>query len=348
MKKITIISIVLFTAIQFRCFAQDIHFSQFNEAPMLLNPALTGAFNGDHRAILNYKNQWGSVAKPYQTYAFSYDAGLFKQKLQTGYLGIGISVFKDIAGDMKFGTTQANLSVAYHQELNENNELTAGIQGGYTGRSLDPSGEQWDNQYDGISGFDGSLPSGETSTFQNFSYGDFSGGLVWNYFSKEMYSTANNALKLNLGGCVEHINQPKLSFYQMKDDKLWLKYAVHGGAWIGIKNTNTSIIPSAVFWKQGSSQEITAGSMFRFRLKEESKYTGFVKEFAFSLGGFYRVNDAVIASTQFELGSWALGMSYDVNVSGLKAASNGRGGLEVYLRYISPNPFKTKTNKSFY
>jgi len=347
MKKLTIISVVLIIAIQIRCTAQDIHFSQFNEAPMLLNPALTGSFNGDHRAILNYKNQWGSVAKPYQTYAFSYDAGLFKQRFQTGYLGIGISVFKDIAGDMKFGTSQANLSVAYHQELNDNNELAAGIQGGYTGRSLDPTGEEWDNQYDGT-GFNGNLSSGETSTFQNFSYGDFSGGLVWNYFSKEMYSTANNALKLNLGACVDHINQPKLSFYQIKNDKLFMKYTVHGGAWIGLKNTNTSIIPSFAFWKQGSSQEIMAGTMFRFRLKEESKYTGFVKESAFSLGGFYRVKDAAIACVQFEIGSWAFGVSYDVNVSGLKVASSGRGGLEVFMRYISPNPFKTKTNKSFY
>jgi type IX secretion system PorP/SprF family membrane protein len=347
MKKLIIITALIITGFQIRSVAQDIHFSQFNEAPLLLNPALTGSFNGDHRAILNYKDQWGSVAKPYQTYAFSYDAGLFKEKFQTGYIGIGVSVFKDIAGDMKFGTSQANFSVAYHQELNENNELAAGLQGGYTGRSLDPTGEQWDNQYDGT-GFNGNLASGETSTFQNFSYGDFSGGIVWNYFSKEMYSTANNALKINLGGCVDHINQPKLSFYQMKDDKLFMKYTIHGGAWIGLKNTNTSIIPSGVFWKQGTSQEITAGSMFRFRLKEESRYTGFVKESAFSIGGFYRVGDAMIACTQFEIGSWAFGVSYDINTSGLKAASNGRGGLEVFMRYISPNPFKTKTNKSFY
>ena len=29
--------------------SQDIHFSQFNLAPLNLNPAMTGSFNGDYR-----------------------------------------------------------------------------------------------------------------------------------------------------------------------------------------------------------------------------------------------------------------------------------------------------------
>ena len=47
--------------------AQDLHFSQFYEAPLLRNPALAGLFEGDVRAQLVYRNQWGSVTTPYQT-----------------------------------------------------------------------------------------------------------------------------------------------------------------------------------------------------------------------------------------------------------------------------------------
>jgi hypothetical protein len=32
-------------------------------------------------------------------------------------------------------------------------------------------------------------------------------------------------------------------------------------------------------------------------------------------------------------------MSYDVNISSLKTASKARGGFEISLHYIAPNPF---------
>ena len=49
--------------------AQDIHFSQFFASPVLVNPANTGNFNGVARLGLNYRDQWGSVSVPYQTFS---------------------------------------------------------------------------------------------------------------------------------------------------------------------------------------------------------------------------------------------------------------------------------------
>lgn len=46
---------------------QDLHFSQFYEAPLLRNPALAGLYEGDVRVQGVYRNQWNSVAFPYQT-----------------------------------------------------------------------------------------------------------------------------------------------------------------------------------------------------------------------------------------------------------------------------------------
>ena len=37
---------------------QDIHFSQYYNTPAFVNPANVGAFNGDLRGIVNYRNQW--------------------------------------------------------------------------------------------------------------------------------------------------------------------------------------------------------------------------------------------------------------------------------------------------
>src|ERR1700741_4799335 len=78
--------------------AQDIHFSQFNEAPLLINPANTGLFNGYSRANLNYRNQWSSAGSPFKTIAASFDAEIGLKKAKGAYLGLGGFVFQDKAG----------------------------------------------------------------------------------------------------------------------------------------------------------------------------------------------------------------------------------------------------------
>ena len=65
--KATLISII--TSV-FSAKAQDIHFSQFHAAPVLLNPALTGAFGGEARFIANYRSQWQEIPVPYVTKPF--------------------------------------------------------------------------------------------------------------------------------------------------------------------------------------------------------------------------------------------------------------------------------------
>ncbi|MGZ3910129.1 MAG: type IX secretion system membrane protein PorP/SprF, partial [Flavisolibacter sp.] len=40
------------------CRGQDIHFSQFFEAPLLRNPSLAGIFTGDIRVQAVYRDQW--------------------------------------------------------------------------------------------------------------------------------------------------------------------------------------------------------------------------------------------------------------------------------------------------
>ncbi len=47
--------------------AQDIHFSQFFEAPLYRNPALAGIVNGDVRVQTVYRSQWNSITNAYKT-----------------------------------------------------------------------------------------------------------------------------------------------------------------------------------------------------------------------------------------------------------------------------------------
>ena len=61
--------------------AQDPQFTQFYAAPVYLNPAFTG-LTDNHRIAVNYRNQWPSVSKSFQTYLASYDYNL--QKINSG------------------------------------------------------------------------------------------------------------------------------------------------------------------------------------------------------------------------------------------------------------------------
>ena len=68
------IGIIIFLAMAFTTYkvvlSQDIHFSQSasGRTPLIINPALTGIFKGDHRVLINYKDQWRSIDTPYKTY----------------------------------------------------------------------------------------------------------------------------------------------------------------------------------------------------------------------------------------------------------------------------------------
>ena len=77
--KIVLSFVVLFT-ISKTIIAQDVHWSQWYNAPLYYNPATTGAFNGDERVNLNYKDQWRSISSPYKTFMAQYDMPFMKKK----------------------------------------------------------------------------------------------------------------------------------------------------------------------------------------------------------------------------------------------------------------------------
>lgn len=339
-KKIVLVAVLIlcksFTSLN----AQDIHFSQFWMAPQLQNPALAGAIH-DLQAIVNYKNQWGSVASPYKTFAGSFDMRLNKKKHQKEFFAGGINIFSDKAGDSQMGTTQGSLNLAYHVFISDNSALGAGLMGGFAQRSINYSELQWMSQYSGSS-YDPSLYSGEPSGLISLTYPDLAAGLVWTYRQGASNMTGNDQTYANAGIAVFHPHQPRYSFYD-SDEKLYMKIVAHGNVLCGIPGTNLSVEPGFVYYLQGSAKELIIGSIFHYALEENSRYTGFNKAVSFSFGVHYRNNDAVIASVLFQKAEYAAGISYDINTSGLKTASNGQGGIELSLRFIPIPIVKSKS-----
>ena len=317
---------------------QDIHFSQFYMSPLTLNPALTGVMNCNTRIVGNYRNQWASVLgkNAYNTYSVSYD-----QKMPVGrydYFGFGANVWSDVAGSLDFQTLTLKLSGAYSRRVGgdrrKSHYVVVGAEAGASQRSVDILKAQWPLQHDGEGGWDGSIDPQEGDLPENFLFGDVGLGVLW-------FSVLNKNTSFYFGGAINHLNQANLSFYRPEGiEKYYTKSVLHFGGEFPMNNS-VSLVPGAVFFKQGPSLEINAGNSFRFNLDNGGA------DQSFQFGGWVRLArhftkpilvDAIILSTRFDYSNWGIGFSYDINVSSLGKESRGNGGFEFSMIYLVCGP----------
>lgn len=307
--------------------SQDIHFSQFHESPLLLNPAAAGGSPGDFRFVINYKNQWKSVINPYKTMALAFDSHIYvDQKRKKGnYIGYGFTMYNDKAGLSKLTTNQVSLDLAYHLLFSRSSSLSVGVKTGFFQRIINTTGLKWDAQYDGKT-YDPSLSTGESAIFQSFMKFDLAAGVDYYYYSRA------SGLRLEIGGAMAHITKPKISFYS-SDPALNFKYIGHMHAQIKA-GEELFFLPAAMYSLQGKHQEITFGGNFKFILGQETREKVILNTFslfssALQLGAYYRVKDAIIFNAALDYKhNMTFGVSYDLNISKLNLASRRRGGLE--------------------
>ena len=336
MKKLVVIIIAL---VSFSAISQDIHFSLLSKTPLFLSPATAGASPADLRASLHYRNQWANVGSPFTTYAMAVDGKLKKKNWRNKHFGIGATLFTDRAGQLAFKSLQGNFQMAYHQKLNKSNFLSAGGQVGFVQHSVDQSLAQWDNQYDGT-GFNSSLSSGESFAFQPFTTFDASAGILWTYSSGAGTLSSNNSKVIQVGIAAHHLNKAKLSFMNLANEKYYHRYVAHGNATIGLNNSSWAVQPAFVYQRKGKEQELVIGTTFKYLITEKSHVTGFKAQFDFALGAYYRFrSDAIIPTLYLNYANWEFGVGYDVNVSALSSATKFRGGLELMLKFVTPNPY---------
>lgn len=331
--------------------SQDIHFSQINQNASLINPALTGA---SHvlSASLMYRDQWRTVASPYKTFGVNIESRLKNSGwnkvenqsmtfTQQSYnrLAAGLSFYNDQAGDGNMGTSNINLSLATFVKTGANSNLSLGLQGSMVQKKVDINKLIFSNQYNGTT-YDQSLNNGENSSALSFIYPDFAGGLNWVYEIKDKMIASNFNRKANFGFAIYHINKPKNTYLAGNNSNLNMKYIFNGDFLIGIRNSNYAIAPAYLAQFQGKNVNIVAGSVLKYYIKEDSKYTGIIQRSSLNFGVFYRYKDAMILSFSYDKRQqYSVSVSYDVNVSGLNTVSKFSGGPEITLRYNTANAY---------
>lgn len=307
-------------------FAQaDIHFSQFYETSILRNPALTGVFANDYKLGVYYRNQWSSISNPYNTVLVSAETHLNVKETSEDFVSFGLLGYYDQAGSIDEKITSVYPAINYNKSINpdHNTFLSFGFTGGYVQYSFDPGKATFNNQY--LNGkFNLANPTLENLPNAKMTLWDLGAGINFN-----TSSGTGNSVTYVIGVSGYHFTQPKFSYYQ-KANNITENMRLNGNAGISTNiNDQVSFQLHGNYAMQGTYREIIAGGILNWAASS----AGMNDIFILTGGLFYRYQDALVPVVKVTYKSLSMGLSYDVNVSTLKEASNMQGGAEFTLFY---------------
>jgi type IX secretion system PorP/SprF family membrane protein len=326
-------SIFVFVMMTLHSFAQDHMYSQFFNAPLYLNPALTGQFDGDLRMNFIYRNQWSSGPANLSYYTASID-------LKIPQFGGGVGLMFTRSSETS-ALTQNNVSGLYSYSVGSDDFiLSFGLQAGVTNRTVNWGNLVFGDQIDPQLGIiPGSTTSAELPQFNNKYYFDSGAGL--NLVVGD----------LMVGTALQHINQPNESFTGSP-----ATLPMRGTAHISYRwdlnaqddmddDEKSYVIPSVVFYKQSTAQSLSAGMQYKHK--------------GVNVGLWYRDSggidgpSSVVLSFIFDIfinkdsgEKVRLGVDHDMSLSGVNY-SNSSGTTEGSLGYETTLPSRTDSYDKF-
>lgn len=321
MKKIIlhIIPFVLLTLTSVSIDAQDlVHFSQYFNTPLFVNPANTGFDpNHDYRVGGNYRDQWLTMGSHYNTMDIWGDVQLFNNKFENGWVGLGATLSKDVAGGGSLTSTKGYVSVAYHQVLGNNSLLSAGLGFGMVNQRLDPSTLTFNDQWNGQI-FDIKLPTSSPIAYSSIYYFDLQAGVNYAYF-------ASDNVYLNAGFSVMHLNHPNESFYAVNNNATQIPFRYTAFLNSNVKIQNIWILnPNAYVSRMTGAWEVVAGLNASRNLSGDGTNQ-------LILGLYYRNNAALIPMIGYQINDIKITLNYDAAISTLSANNQTRGAYELSI-----------------
>jgi len=291
----------------------DPHFSQYYSYPQALNPALTGAMEGDYRVTAIWRSQYGNMLT---TKGMAVDVATAKN------VSIGFNLLNQSTADHVYSFTNGYISMSYTGVRfgpDGDQYLALALQGGFIGRRIDPAKLQFGDQWLQGVGYSPSVSSADILSSPSVSTFDAGAGLA--YYD----ARADNDVHLFGGFSAFHLTRPQDPFLSGGNkERLPIRYSLHGGARIAASD-GLVIVPNALYVSQGNATETVMGMYAQLYASEGVD---------FMLGSNWRIGDAVTPYAGFYYNGLTIGMSYDVNISPLAAAARGANSIEISLSYI--------------
>jgi len=324
--------------------AQDIHFTNFRLAPLSVNPALTGAFEGTYRVSAIYRDQWAPISnsRPYKTPFVSGEFNMLGGVLlDHDWVSGGISFQRDQAGSINLKNQMTALNVGYHIGMDKDYSrvFSVGVTYGSMNRGIDlmgitpeaventiPGGTPTPTQIPGVNG-------GPGETQQSVSFTTLSFGLA---YKAQLESGGLIRFGLNAG----HINNPDASLFKVggntpidssggppivrEKDGFGPKIVFHGeGSFL--MNEKVRLNPALIFQSQNGFKELAVQTTADYMLNREKQMI--------AIGGLgYRLGDAIEVMGGVQIKDLRVMLSYDLTTSSLTQA--GGGAFELAVGYV--------------
>ncbi|HCL84477.1 MAG TPA: hypothetical protein DIC22_10910, partial [Chitinophagaceae bacterium] len=196
----------------------DPHFSQYYIQPMTMNPAFTGAFDGDYRLSGIWRSQYGNTLNT---------RGISAEKTTNKSANLGFNLINQVSSDGAYSFTNGYLSYAFtgvRFGRNEDHFLVMAMQVGFISRKFDINKMQFGSQWVSGVGFD---PSGNSNeTFLKPQVTSFDAGAGIAYYD----ATPNQTTSFFGGISAFHITRPVNPFLSdQTQSRLDIRYSVQAG-----------------------------------------------------------------------------------------------------------------------
>ena len=335
--KIVLFSLLAFLSLEL--LAQDKHFTLFNMAPLRINPANTGAFEGTVRVGGIYRDQFRSAlsSAAFTTPHFYADSPLLMLG-KRNWLGVGALLYTDRAGSGGLGETSFMISAAIHRMMNKKGTsvITLGAQYGSIQRGF----SKFEN-FEWFDALENNSATTETlSDMTESSHSDVALGLL---FKTETSKTS----ELKLGLSFNHLLRPNYALNGTggstpnpnpnpspggnngpDNEKRPILTVIHG-EFNAQLNDKLSFDPTfLVQTTSGTPIELVLQAWAGYMLKPE-------KDIRLNFGLGYRINDAGQVLLGMDFGDLRAALSYDITLSSLAPeVTNYQGGFELSAYYI--------------
>lgn len=338
MRRITVFIVLVFgSLVNAKLFAQDVHFSQFYAAPLNLNPAFSGDFEGAWRVTAIGRQQgdanFDNDGKPFQTAAIGFDLPFHLEDMK---FGAGLYAVQDVNGIGQFNTTKIMASLAGEFKVPGGNTIRIGLQPSYNMFNSNAGDLVLSDSYEKSTGnYDGSLNDDQLdlSNIEGVKYFDVNIGATWTKKFGKFTPIA--------GISVNHLTKPKYSLMgsEEPDDKLPYRFVYHASANYQI-NDKWSIRPNFLLMGQKRAQDFVLGANAWYNLKGrieliEAVFAG--PEFRLPSGNTNA--DAIIFVAGVKLPKWEIALSRDHTISALQTGLDDtmHGAWEVSVIFIAPD-----------
>ncbi len=299
---------------------QDLVFSQYQKAPLLLNPAFTGISHYPFIS-LNHRNQWPEFDKAYISYSASYNQ--YIENLRSGF---GIQLLADQQADGLLNTNSIGLYYSYTLQFLNDYRLKMGIAGVFGQTRLDWERLVFSDAIHPVYGPNGSLVSTEIRPLNtNKGYFDIQTGFLFH----------NDTWFIGVG--LFHLNNPNVG-YTLNSNSIFglpLRFSAHAGYEFTLrenkKGFDTFLQPLVLVTNQAGFFQINTGIYGQF--------TSILSGLSFR----HTVNnqDAIIGMVGYKFEIMELTYSYDLTISQLGRSG---GSHEVGLVFDLSSLYPPKSN----